>query len=167
MSRRVFCLGDDINTDYIIAGKYTKTLDERELALHIFEDLDPELSENIKHGDFIGAGWNFGCGSSREQAAIAIKASGIVGIFAKSFARIFFRNVINLGIPALICDTSRISEGDELVVEIEDGVVVNMSRNEKIPFEPLPPIMLGILREGGLVPYLLRYGDFTLSRSEI
>jgi len=102
---RAHKFGDDINTDYIIAGKYTKTLNLNDLALHLFEDIDPNFSKKMKGGDLVVAGKNFGCGSSREQAPIAIKESGIAAVLAHSFARIFFRNAINIGLPALVCNT--------------------------------------------------------------
>jgi 3-isopropylmalate/(R)-2-methylmalate dehydratase small subunit len=152
--------GDDINTDYIIAGKYTKTLNLSDLAAHLFEDIDPEFSKKLKRGYMVVAGKNFGCGSSREQAPIAIKESGVSAVLAKSFARIFFRNAINIGLPALVCDTDEIDDGDELEVDLESGFVLNISKDIKIPMEKMPDIMKAILKEGGLVPYLKKYGDF-------
>jgi len=111
--------GDDINTDYIIAGKYTKTLDYDSLAAHLFEDIDPEFIAKVRPGDFIVAGSNFGCGSSREQAPIAIKHAGIAAVLAKSFARIFFRNAVNIGLPVIVCDTDRIAQGDRLRLSLQ------------------------------------------------
>ncbi|AFM21912.1 3-isopropylmalate dehydratase, small subunit [Acetomicrobium mobile DSM 13181] len=157
---RAHKFGDDINTDYIIAGKYTKTLNLNDLALHLFEDIDPNFSKKMKGGDLVVAGKNFGCGSSREQAPIAIKESGIAAVLAHSFARIFFRNAINIGLPALVCNTDEIDDGDELEVDLENGLVLNITKDKKIPMEPMPDIMKHILREGGLVPYLKKYGDF-------
>jgi 3-isopropylmalate/(R)-2-methylmalate dehydratase small subunit len=154
--------GDDINTDYIIAGKYTKTLDYDSLASHLFEDLDPEFTKKISAGDFIVAGRNFGCGSSREQAPIAIKYAGIGAVLAKSFSRIFFRNAINLGVPALVCDTEGIEPGDELELDLFNQVVKNLRTGTSCCVEPLAPVMVGIINEGGLVPYLKKYGDFKL-----
>ncbi|MBC7332544.1 MAG: 3-isopropylmalate dehydratase small subunit [Synergistetes bacterium] len=159
---RAFKLGDDINTDYIIAGKYTKTLDYAFLAEHLLEDVDPTIVKRLKKGDFLVAGKNFGCGSSREQAAIAIKYAGVGAVLAKSFARIFFRNAINLGLPALTCDTDQIDDGDQLIVNLESFEVENLTKSLKIPISPLNKVMLEILREGGLIPYLKKHGDFVL-----
>lgn len=131
--------GDDVNTDYIISGKYKfKTLDMRELAKHVMEDLDPDFYQKINAGDFIVAGRNFGCGSSREQAPLAIKYAGISAVLAKSFARIFFRNAINTGLPVVECDTDRIEPGDELVVDLSTGVITNKTKGLTIAAKPLP-----------------------------
>ena len=154
--------GDDINTDYIIAGKYTKTLDYDSLASHLFEDLDPGFSKKVSPGDFIVAGENFGCGSSREQAPIAIKYAGIGAVLARSFARIFFRNAINLGVPAFVCDTREVEAGDELEIDLSSQRVMNLRSKAVVPIKPLAPVMVGIINEGGLVPYLKKHGDFKL-----
>ncbi len=159
---RAFKFGDNINTDYIIAGKYTKTTDYNFLAEHLFEDIDKDFTKKIKKGDFIVAGENFGCGSSREQAAIAIKYAGIGGVLAKSFARIFYRNAINIGLPAVTCNTDLIEDGMMLEVDLKEGFVFIFEKNLKIRVEKYPQIMLNILQEGGLVPYLKKYGDFKL-----
>ncbi|HHY46116.1 MAG TPA: 3-isopropylmalate dehydratase small subunit, partial [Firmicutes bacterium] len=154
--------GDDINTDYIISGKYKfKTLDMDELARHVMEDLDPDFSRRAKPGDFIVAGRNFGCGSSREQAPLAIKHAGIAAVIASSFARIFYRNAINMGLPLLECDTSKIENGDHLEVDLGRGVVRVLGKDLEIVAKPLPPVMLDIMSCGGLVPYMKRYGGFT------
>lgn len=151
--------GHDINTDLIIAGKYTKTLDMRELAAHCMEDLDPEFIRKVRAGDWVVAGRNFGCGSSREQAPLALIHSGVQGVLARSFARIFYRNAINVGLPLVVCDTEGIADGDRIMVDVEKGkVTVNDDR--EIPCDRLSPIMQQILQEGGLVPYLKRRGDF-------
>lgn len=152
--------GDNINTDYIIAGKYTKTLDYKSMAKHLFEDLDADFSRKLQPGDFIVAGRNFGCGSSREQAPIVIKISEVKAVLAKSFSRIFFRNAINLGLPVLVCDTGKIQYGDLLKVEIEQQHVINLSQNIVCAVKPLPPVMREIISKGGLVEYLKEYGDF-------
>lgn len=157
---RAHKLGDDINTDYIIAGKYTKTLDYDSLAEHLFEDIDPDFTKNFRLGDFIVAGMNFGCGSSREQAPLAIKYAGAGAVLAKSFSRIFFRNAINLGIPAVICDTERIDQGDELELRLRENRIINRAKQEAIDIEPLSPVMISILGEGGLVEYLKNHGTF-------
>ena len=155
--------GDDINTDYIIAGKYTKTLDYNSLAEHIFEDIAPDFRQKFNKGDFIVAGMNFGCGSSREQAPLAIKYAGAGAVLAKSFSRIFFRNAINLGIPAVICDTDMIKQGDELQLDLANNRVVNITQRKVILIEPLSSVMVDILNENGLVNYLKKKGDFTFS----
>lgn len=160
---KAHCFGDDVNTDYIISGKYKfKTLDMRELARHVMEDLDPEFYARVQPGDFIVAGTNFGCGSSREQAPLAIKYAGIAAVLARSFARIFFRNAINTGLPLVECDTTGIRPGDELVVDLARGVVLNRTRNLEIPVRPLPPVMLRILADGGLAAHFKKHGGFAL-----
>lgn len=155
--------GDHINTDYIISGKYKfKTLDMKELSRHVLEDLDPEFSKNVREGDFIVAGINFGCGSSREQAPLVIKHAGVSAVIARSFARIFYRNSINKGLPLVECDTSRISSGDQLEINLETGEVKNVTTGEKLAAEPLPEVMMKILDEGGLVEHLKLHGGFAL-----
>ena len=123
MTGKALVYGDNINTDLIIAGKYTKTLDFQDLALHCLEDLDPQFVHKVRKGDVLVAGENFGCGSSREQAPLALKHAGVSAVLAQSFARIFYRNAINLGIPAIICDTSGILEGDGLSIDLQNGTV--------------------------------------------
>lgn len=153
--------GDDINTDYIISGKYKfKTLDMSELAKHVMEDIDPEFSQKVRPGDFIVAGKNFGCGSSREQAPRALLAAGIRGVLAQSFARIFFRNAINCGLVVLECDTSTIQDKEELEIDLAAGKVFNLTQGTTIEARPLPQVMIDILREGGLVSYFKKYGSF-------
>ena len=157
---KTFKYGDNINTDYIIAGKYTKTVDYSSLAEHVLEDLDAEFSTKVKSGDILTVGCNFGCGSSREQAPLAIKYAGVSAVLAKSFARIFFRNSINIGLPALVLDTDQIEDGDVIEILFGENMVMNHTRNLKVPFEPMPDIMLEILKEGGLVNYLNKNRDF-------
>lgn len=158
---RVHKFGDDINTDYIISGKYKfKTLDMQELARHVMEDIDPDFAQRVRPGDFIAAGKNFGCGSSREQAPRALLAAGVRGILAKSFARIFFRNAINCGLFVVECDTDAFKTGDEVVVDLERGEVKNLSSGVTLSIPPLPQVMIDILREGGLVSYFKKYGSF-------
>jgi 3-isopropylmalate/(R)-2-methylmalate dehydratase small subunit len=153
--------GDDINTDYIISGKYKfKTLDMNELGKHVMEDIDPIFSQKVKPGDFIVAGKNFGCGSSREQAPRALLASGIRGIVAASFARIFFRNAINCGLVALECDTSQIKNGDEIEVDLASGKITDLTQGLVIHAAPLPEVMIQILNEGGLISYFKKHGSF-------
>jgi len=153
--------GDDINTDYIISGKYKfKTLDMNELGKHVMEDIDPNFSQKVKVGDFIVAGKNFGCGSSREQAPRALLASGIRGIIASSMARIFFRNAINCGLLTLEGDTSHIQNGDELEINLTTGKINDLTQNFTIEAAPLPEVMIQILKEGGLVSYFKKHGSF-------
>jgi 3-isopropylmalate/(R)-2-methylmalate dehydratase small subunit len=160
---RAHVFGDDINTDYIISGKYKfKTLDMKELATHLMEDIDPEFHRKVRPGDFIVAGRNFGCGSSREQAPLVIKAAGISAVLAASFARIFFRNAINKGLPVVECDTSGIHSGDELEVDLGRGLVRNLTTGDQVEIRPLPGVMMDILNEGGLTQYLKKYGEFRL-----
>lgn len=155
--------GNDVNTDYIISGKYKfKTLDMKELAKHVMEDLDPDFYNKIMPGDFIVAGSNFGCGSSREQAPLAIKYANISAVLGKSFARIFYRNAINTGLPVVECDTDRIDAGDELEVDLAAGKVFNKTKGEIIKAKPLPPVMIKILNDGGLSAHFKKYGGFNL-----
>ena len=157
--------GDDINTDYIISGRHKfKTLDMDELACYVMEDLDPEFYECLETGDFIVAGKNFGCGSSREQAPLALKHAGVAGVLAGSFARIYFRNSVNNGLPALACDTSDIAEGDELEIDLAAGTIRDVTRGLELNSSPLPKVMLDILSEGGLVQYMKKHGRLTLER---
>lgn len=155
--------GDDVNTDYIISGKYKfKTLDMKELASHVMEDLDPGFASRVRPGDFLVAGRNFGCGSSREQAPLAILYAGVGAVLAKSFARIFYRNAINTGLPVVECDTEQIRAGDELEVDLAAGTVRNLSQGTVLPIKPLPPVMLKILADGGLAEHLKKHGKFAL-----
>ncbi len=153
--------GDDVNTDYIISGRYKfKTLDMRELAKHVMEDLDPDFYDKINKGDFIIAGKNFGCGSSREQAPLAIINANISAVVAKSFARIFYRNAINTGLPLIECNTDLIDAGDELIIDLSRGLLRNNTKGRDITVTPLPPVMLKILADGGLVEHFIKYGTF-------
>lgn len=153
--------GDNINTDYIISGKYKfKTLDMNELAKHVMEDLDPDFYSKINAGDFIVGGHNFGCGSSREQAPLAIKHAKIGAVLAKSFARIFFRNAINTGLPVVECDTNKIDAGDELSIDLASGKLRNETKNVDIKIKPLPQVMIKILNDGGLVEHFQKHGGF-------
>jgi 3-isopropylmalate/(R)-2-methylmalate dehydratase small subunit len=158
---KVHKFGDDVNTDYIISGRHKfKTLDMKELAKHVMEDLDPDFYSKVTKGDFIVGGRNFGCGSSREQAPLAIINADISAVVAKSFARIFYRNCINTGLPVIECDTDQIDEGDELEINLEAGVLHNRTKNIDIKIAPLPGVMLQILSEGGLVEHFKKYGTF-------
>jgi len=155
--------GDDINTDYIISGKYKfKTLDMNKLAKHVMEDLDPDFYSKIEAGDFIVAGRNFGCGSSREQAPLAIKHANIGAVLAKSFARIFFRNAINTGLPVIECDTDQIDAGDKLSLDLAAGKLVNETKNKDIEIKQLPEVMIKILNDGGLAEHFKKHGGFNI-----
>lgn len=160
---RAFKFGDGISTDHIIPGKYAELRsDLPELAKHVMEDADPAFASRVKKGDFIVGGSNFGLGSSREHAPIVIKMSGVSAVLAKSVARIFFRNAINVGLPVLICNTDLINDGDELEVDLAGGTVKDLTNGNQITFSKIPEAMLAILNEGGLVPYIKKYGDFKL-----
>jgi 3-isopropylmalate/(R)-2-methylmalate dehydratase small subunit len=160
---KAFKFGDDISTDLIIAGRYAHLRSNLpELAKHAMEDADPDFIKQVKAGDFIVGGSNFGLGSSREHAPLVIKMAGVSAILAKSFARIFFRNAINQGLPALICDTGKISQGDILEINLEEGIINNVSKKETYGFTRIPQAMLNILNEGGLIPYINKHGDFQL-----
>jgi 3-isopropylmalate/(R)-2-methylmalate dehydratase small subunit len=154
---------DHINTDYIISGRYKfKSEDYRELATHLMEDIAPDFYKKITPGDFIVAGVNFGCGSSREQAPRVIKSAQISTVLAKSFARIFFRNSFNVGLPLVQVDTDSIKAGDELEVDLDKGVVRNLTQGTETPIKPLPKTVQTILADGGLVPHLKKHGGFAL-----
>ena len=158
-----FKQNDDINTDYIISGRYKfKIQDPKELAKHVMEDLEPDFYKRIQKGDFIVAGRNFGCGSSREQAPQAIKFAGISAVIAKSFARIFYRNAYNLGLPAIEAETDDIEEGDELDINLNAGIISNKTKDREIKIAPLPRTMQVLLEEGGLVEHFKKHGGFKI-----
>ena len=160
---RAFKFGDSISTDHIVPGRLAHLRSNLpELAKHVLEDADPTFASKVKSGDFIVAGNNFGLGSSREHAPLVIKMSGVSAILVKSVARIFFRNAINLGLPVLVCDTNKIRNGDELEVDLEQGVINDKSNGNKLTFKRIPKAMLSILNEGGLIPYIKKHGDFKL-----
>ncbi len=160
---RGFKFGDNISTDHIIPGRWFHLRSNLpELSKHLLEDVAPAFVSQVKPGDFIVAGKNFGLGSSREHAPLVIKMAGVGAILTKSTARIFFRNAINLGLPVLICDTSKIDEGDELEVDLTRGTVRDLTNGNQLSFGRIPEVMLHILEEGGLVPYIRKYGDFRL-----
>jgi 3-isopropylmalate/(R)-2-methylmalate dehydratase small subunit len=161
LTGRVFKFDDNISTDHIIPGRLAHLRSNLpELAKHVMEDADPTFASRVKAGDFIVAGNNFGLGSSREHAPLVIKIAGVSAILAKSVARIFFRNAINLGLPVLICDTSLIDDGDELEVDLTAGTVRDITNGNQLTFSKIPEVMLRILDEGGLIPYIQKYGDF-------
>ena len=164
LSGKAHIFGDDINTDLIISGKYKfKSLDINDMSKHLMEDVDSEFFKKITKGDFLVAGRNFGCGSSREQAPLVIKAAGISAVIAKSFARIFYRNAINIGLPLVECrDADKIGAGDLLEVDLDKGIVLNKTKNLKLEVKPLPKVMIKILQDGGLAPHIKKYGGFNL-----
>jgi 3-isopropylmalate/(R)-2-methylmalate dehydratase small subunit len=152
--------GDNIDTDRIIPGKYTKTLDMSQLAAHVLEDLDPEFRQHVQPGDILVAGHNFGAGSSREQAPIALKASGISVVVARSFARIFYRNAINIGLPVVEASDHTIESGQMVEVDLENGTVTNQATGQIYRATRMPQVMVDILQAGGLVNYLNQHGDY-------
>lgn len=146
--------GDNIDTDVIIAARYLNTSEPALLAKHVMEDADPSFSSKVGKGDIMVAGENFGCGSSREHAPIAIKAAGVDIVIAKSFARIFYRNAFNTGLLILECkDTDKIAEGDKLEVSLDNGSIKNLSKNEEYKFEAMPEFMQELVKAGGLINY--------------
>ncbi|MGV8082324.1 MAG: 3-isopropylmalate dehydratase small subunit [Coriobacteriia bacterium] len=161
---KAFKFGDDVNTDYIISGKYKfKSADMEAMAVHAMEELDPDYYSKVKpNGGFLVAGTNFGMGSSREQAPLVLIHANTKAVLAKSFARIFYRNAINTGLPVVECDTDLIGERDELAVDLEAGVVRNLTTGTEIPFAPLPPVMAQLLADGGLVEHFKKHGGFDL-----
>ncbi|MGP1484543.1 MAG: 3-isopropylmalate dehydratase small subunit [Campylobacter sp.] len=151
---KVWKFGDNIDTDIIIAARYLNTSDEKILAKHIMEDADPQFSSKISFGDIIVAGENFGCGSSREHAPIALKAAGISAVIAKSYARIFYRNSFNTGLLILqIEQTDEINEADELKIDIDSGKILNLTTGKEYVFCAIPEFMQELLRAGGLIEY--------------
>lgn len=155
--------GDDVSTDHIAPGRLLHLRsDLPELAKHVMEDADPGFAAAMSRGDFIVGGRNFGLGSSREHAPRIIKIAGVGAVLAQSFARIFFRNAINVGLPLLQCDTSGIGQGDELEVDLEGGEVRNATKDAVVRFVPLPPVMVKILADGGLVDHIKKHGGFDL-----
>jgi len=155
--------GDDISTDHIAPGRlFHLRTNLPELAKHVLEDADPEFASKMSVGDFVVGGNNFGLGSSREHAPQVIKIAGVNAVLAKSFARIFFRNAINIGLLAVTCDTDKINQGDELELELSQGFIKNITQGTQIEFTALPDVMIKILNDGGLAKHIEKYGDFQL-----
>jgi len=148
--------GNDVDTDAIIPARYLNTTSAEELAAHCMEDTDPEFASRVGPGDIIAAGKNFGCGSSREHAPIAIKAAGVSCVVAHSFARIFYRNAFNMGLPILECPegADRIQTGDELEIDLDSGVIENRTRKETYQAQAIPPFMQKLIEAGGLMEYV-------------
>ena len=150
---KVFKYGDNVDTDVIIPARYLNTPDAKELSAHCMEDIDKEFVKKVKKGDLIVAGWNFGCGSSREHAPLVIKTCGTGAVIAKSFARIFYRNAINIGLPILECEKAaeEISANDEVSVDFDTGEIVNITTGKKYQAQPFPEFIQNIIKSGGLL----------------
>ena len=163
MRGKAFKFGDDISTDHIAPGRlYHLRSNLPEFAKHVLEDADETFASTMKQGDFVVAGNNFGLGSSRAHAPLIMKIAGVGAVMAKSFARIFYRNAINIGLLAIECDTDSINAGDELELDIEKGVINNLTNGTITQIEPLPPVMIKLLNDGGLVEHIKKNGDFKL-----
>ena len=158
---RVFKYGDNVDTDVIIPARYLNTSDPKELASHCMEDIDLNFAKEVKDGDIIVANKNFGCGSSREHAPIAIKESGISCVIASTFARIFYRNAINIGLPIIECDQAvkSIDKGDKLEINFDTGIIKNLTKDEEYKGEAFPEFMQNIINNNGLVGYILNSID--------
>jgi 3-isopropylmalate/(R)-2-methylmalate dehydratase small subunit len=158
VSGKVFKYGNDVDTDVIIPARYLNTTSEEELASHCMEDIDKNFVKNVKPGDIIVAQDNFGCGSSREHAPIAIKASGVSIVIANSFARIFYRNSINIGLPILECPeaVAQIKSGDEVQVDLSQGIIENLTTGKKFKAQPFPEFIQQIIADGGLLKNLAK-----------
>jgi 3-isopropylmalate/(R)-2-methylmalate dehydratase small subunit len=164
MNGKAFKFGDNISTDHIAPGRlYHLRSNLPEFAKHVLEDADETFASRMKKGDFVVAGSNFGLGSSREHAPLIMKIAGVGAVLAKSFARIFYRNAINIGLLAIECDTDAIDDGDELELDIEKGVITDLTNGAIIQIEPLPPVMIKLLHDGGLVEHIKKNGDFKLT----
>ena len=152
----VFKYKDNVDTDVIIPARYLNTTNAKELASHCMEDIDTSFVQKVKSGDIMVAGWNFGCGSSREHAPLAIKTCGISVVIAKSFARIFYRNAINIGLPILECEEAadQIQAGDEVTVDFNTGVIKDLTQNREWQAQPFPPFIQNIIDKGGLMASL-------------
>src|SRR5512136_95101 len=163
MTGKAWKFGDDISTDLIAPGRlFHLRSNLPELAKHVLEDARPEFAAGVQQGDFVVGGRNFGQGSSREHAPTIIKMAGVSAVVAKSIARIFFRNCINVGLPAVIVDTDKIDDGDELEMDLTAGTLHNVTKNETHTFPPLPQAMANILSDGGLVEHIQKHGDLKL-----
>lgn len=162
---KVFKFSDNISTDHIAPGRlFHLRSDLQEFAKHVLEDADPDFASNMQKGDFVVAGFNFGLGSSREHAPQIIKISGVQAVLAKSFARIFYRNAINIGLLAIECDTDLIDAGDELELDIKNGIIKNLTKSSEIKFAPIPDVMIKLLSDGGLIEHIKKHGDFNLTK---
>lgn len=160
---RAFKFGDNISTDHIAPGRlFHLRSNLEEFSKHVLEDADPEFASKMQKGDFIVAGNNFGLGSSREHAPQIIKIAGVGAVIAKSFARIFYRNAINIGLLLIECDTDKIDAGDELELDVQKGILKDLTKNIEIEIMPLPDVMIKLLNDGGLIEHIKKNGDFSL-----
>ena len=160
---KAFKFGDGISTDHIAPGRlFHLRSNLEEFSKHVLEDADPEFASKMNKGDFVVAGNNFGLGSSREHAPQIIKIAGVGAVIVKSFARIFYRNAINIGLLLIECDTDKIDAGDELELDIKNGILKDITKNIEIKITPLPDVMIKLLGDGGLIEHLKKHGDFSL-----
>lgn len=160
---KAFKFGDGISTDHIAPGRlFHLRSNLEEFSKHVLEDADPEFASKMNKGDFVVAGNNFGLGSSREHAPQIIKIAGVGAVIAKSFARIFYRNAINIGLLLIECDTDNIDAGDELELDVKNGILKDVTKNIEIKITPLPDVMIKLLGDGGLIEHLKKHGDFSL-----
>lgn len=160
---KAFKFGDGISTDHIAPGRlFHLRSNLEEFSKHVLEDADPEFASKMNKGDFVVAGNNFGLGSSREHAPQIIKIAGVGAVIAKSFARIFYRNAINIGLLLIECDTDKIDAGDELELDIKNGILKDITKNIEIKITPLPDVMIKLLGDCGLIEHLKKHGDFSL-----
>lgn len=159
---KAFKFGDGISTDHIAPGRlFHLRSNLEEFSKHVLEDADPNFASTMKKGDFVVAGSNFGLGSSREHAPQIIKIAGVGAVIAKSFARIFYRNAINIGLLLIECDTDKIDAGDELELDVQNGVLKDVTKNIEIEIMPLPDVMIKLLNDGGLIEHIKKNGDFS------
>lgn len=164
MCPKAFKFGDNISTDHIAPGRlFHLRSNLEEFAKHVLEDADEKFASTMKKGDFVVAGNNFGLGSSREHAPQIIKIAGVQAVIAKSFARIFYRNAINIGLLAIECDTDLIDAGDELELDVKNGIIKDLTKSKEIKIAPLPDVMIKLLEDGGLVEHIKKHGDFQLT----
>lgn len=160
---KAFKFGDGISTDHIAPGRlFHLRSNLEEFSKHVLEDADPEFASKMNKGDFVVAGNNFGLGSSREHAPQIIKIAGVGAVIAKSFARIFYRNAINIGLLLIECDTDKIDAGDELELDVKNGILKDVTKNLEIKITPLPDVMIKLLGDDGLIEHLKKHGDFSL-----
>lgn len=160
---KAFKFGDGISTDHIAPGRlFHLRSNLEEFSKHVLEDADPEFASKMQKGDFVVAGNNFGLGSSREHAPQIIKIAEVGAVIAKSFARIFYRNAINIGLLLIECDTDKIDAGDELELDVKNGILKDVTKNVEIKITPLPDVMIKLLGDGGLIEHLKKHGDFSL-----
>lgn len=160
---KAFKFGDNISTDHIAPGRlFHLRSNLEEFAKHVLEDADTNFASSMQKGDFVVAGNNFGLGSSREHAPQIIKIAGVRAVLAKSFARIFYRNAINIGLLAIECNTDLIEADDELELDLKNGIIKDITKKTEVKFTPLPEVMIKLLEDGGLVEHIRKYGDFNL-----